>query len=168
MGCKKEQDPFQISKQHIGLLTDSTQVKALETIYANDSIVTHVGGDEFIGAIDALEIYAKGGAHLLDLTPSEALDSTATIKTIKILDPRYKTDKGLNINSKFKDINDNYTISSIQNTLANVVVFVDEINAFITIDKKELPGELRFDTSAKIEAIHIPDEAQIKYFMIGW
>ena len=48
------------------------------------------------------------------------------------------------------------------------MIFVDEINAFFTIDKKQLPGELRFDTSAKIEAIHIPDEATIKYFMIGW
>ena len=166
--CKKEQDPFQISKQHIGLLTDSTQVGSLEVIYANDSIVKHVGGDEFIGAIDAIEIYAKGGASLLSLTPSEALDSTATIKTIKVIDPRYKTDKGLTVNSTFINIEDNYTISSIQTTITNIVVFVDEINAFFTIDKNVLPGELRFDSSTKIEAVHIPDDAKIKYFMIGW
>ena len=37
--CNKEVDLFSISKQNIGLLTDSTQVKDLEAIYANDSIV---------------------------------------------------------------------------------------------------------------------------------
>ena len=37
--CNKEQDPFQIGKQHIGLLTDSTQVKDIEAIFSKDSIV---------------------------------------------------------------------------------------------------------------------------------
>lgn len=166
--CQKEQDPFLISKQNIGLLTDSTQVKFIESIYVNDSVVKRVGGDEFTGAINDIEIYSKDGKQLLALTPSEALDSTATINTIKILDSRFKTEKNITINSTFKDIKDNYTISGIQNTITNVVVFVNDINAFFTIDKKNLPGELRFNTSAKIEAINIPDDARIKYFMIGW
>jgi hypothetical protein len=166
--CKKEQDPFLISKQNIGLLTDSTQVKAIEAIYINDSIVKRVGGDEFTGAINDIEIYTKSGKQLLALTPSEALDSTATIKTIKILDSRFITEKGITINSTFKDIEDNYTISSIQNTITNVVIFINEINVFITIDKKVLTGELRFNSDVKIEAISIPDDAKIKYFMIGW
>ena len=166
--CQKEQDLFLISKQNIGLLTDSTQVKAIDVVYANDSIVKRVGGDEFTGAINDIEIYSKDGKQLLALTPSEALDSTATINTIKILDSRFKTDKNITINSTFKDIKDNYRISGIQNTITNIVVFVNDINAFFTIDKKYLPGELRIDTSTKIEAINIPDNAKIKHFMIGW
>ena len=166
--CKKEQDPFLISKQNIGLLTDSTQVKTIASIYANDSVVKRVGGKAFTGAVNDIEIYTKDGKQLLALTPNEALDSTATINTIKILDSRFKTEKNITINSNFKDIQDNYTISGIQNTITNVVVFVNEINAFFTIDKKELPGELRFNTTAKIEAVNIPGDSKIKYFMIGW
>ena len=49
-----------------------------------------------------------------------------------------------------------------------MVVFVDEINGFFTIDKKELPSELRLDMNKNIEALNIPDTAKIKYFMIGW
>ena len=45
--CKKDQNPFEISKHHIGLLTDSTEVKDIKNIYANDSIVRFIGGDEF-------------------------------------------------------------------------------------------------------------------------
>ena len=48
------------------------------------------------------------------------------------------------------------------------MVFVNENNTFFTIDKKELPSELRFDMSKKIEVTNIPDSAKIKYFMVGW
>ena len=166
--CKKEVNPFLISKNNIGLLTDSTQVKDNEAIYANDSIVKRIDGDEFTGSINDIKIYDKTGKQLLILSPNQALDSTATITTIQVVDPRFKTDKGLNTASTFADIKNNYTISSIQNTLRNVVVFVNEINGFFTIDKMELPSELRMDVNKKIEAIQIPDNAKIKHFMIGW
>jgi hypothetical protein len=166
--CKKETNPYLISKRSIGLLTDSTQVKDIESIFANDSVVKRIGGDEFTGRINDIEIYDKTGKELLILTPKQALDSTSTISTIKIVDQRFKTEKGLNPESTFSDIKNNYTISSIQNTIRNVVVFVNEINGFFTIDKKELPADLRFDMNKKIEAVHIPDAAKIKHFMIGW
>ncbi|MGB1309198.1 MAG: hypothetical protein ACPG6B_09825 [Oceanihabitans sp.] len=168
VSCKKEVDPFLISKQNIGLLTDSTQIKDLKTIFKNDSIVKHIGGDEFLGTVNDIEIYDKTGNPLLVLTPKQALDSTATIATIKVIDSRFKTSKGLNSSSTFGSIKNNYTISNIQNTLRNVVIFTNEINGFFTIDKKELPAELRIDLTKKIEAIQIPDNAKIKYFMIGW
>ncbi len=166
--CKKEQDPFQISKQHIGLLTDSTQVKDLETIYSNDSIIRYKGGDEFTGNINNIEIFEKGGKKLLTLSPSQALDSTAVIRNIHILDSRFRTDKNISTLSTFKNIQDNYTISSIDNLINSVLVSVNDINASFTIDKKELPANLRFDMKLKIEATHIPDKAKIKYFMINW
>lgn len=166
--CNKEVDLFSISKQNIGLLTDSTQVKDLEAIYANDSIVKKIAGDEFLGSVNAILIFEKGGKKLLELSPKEALDSTATIGTIKILDSRYKTKTGLTTLSTFGDIKANHKISSIENTLRNVVILVNENNTFFTISKEELPGELRFDMSKKIESANIPDTAKIKYFMVGW
>ncbi|WP_299889943.1 hypothetical protein [uncultured Lacinutrix sp.] len=166
--CNKEANPFLITKQNIGLLTDSTQVKDLKIIYAKDSIVKNIAGDEFLGSVNDIEIYEKGGKHLLSLSPKQALDSTATIGTVKIIDSRFKTEKGINTLSTFGDIKANCKISSIENTLRNVVIFVNDNNTYFTIDKKELPGELRFDMSKKIEALNIPDAAKIKFFMIGW
>jgi hypothetical protein len=49
-----------------------------------------------------------------------------------------------------------------------VVVSVNEINASFTIDKTELPGGLRFDMDATIDAIQIPEKAKIKFFMLHW
>ncbi|WP_460218330.1 hypothetical protein [Psychroserpens sp. MEBiC05023] len=170
VSCKseKKQDPFQISKHHVGLLTDSTQVKDLEFAFPNDSIVTSIKGDEFIEDNNDIYIYASNGNKLLSLTPSQALDSTSTIKSVHILSDTFKTDKNISTLSTFKDINDNYKISSINNLIRSIVISVNEINASFTIDKKELPANLRFDMNLNIEAIQIPDNAKIKYFMIHW
>ncbi|WP_298761816.1 hypothetical protein [uncultured Psychroserpens sp.] len=164
---EKKQDPFQISKQHIGLLTDSTMVKDLDIAFPNDSIVTSIKGDEFAGDNNDIEIYKEGKKSLI-LTPSQALDSTAVIESVLILNEKYKTDKNISTLSTFKDINDNYKISSINNLISTVVVTVNEINASFTIDKKELPANLRFDMTLNIEAVQIPDNAKIKYFIVHW
>lgn len=166
--CEKPQNPFSVQKQNIGLLTDSTQVKDLEMIFANDSVVKFIGGDEFTGDINTIDIYEKGGKKLLELTPSQALDSTAVIENVRIMDARYKTDKNISLLSTFKDITDNYTISSIDNLINSVVISVNEINASFTIDKKELPSNARFDMELNIEETQIPDDAKIKYFMLNW
>jgi hypothetical protein len=166
--CKKEINPFLISKHNIGHLTDSTQVKELESVFINDSIVKYVSGDEFTGNINDIKIYEKDGTQLLVLSPSQSLDSTATIRTVRVVDPRFTTAKGLSQTSTFKDINANYKISNIQNSLRNIIVSVNEINAYFTIDKKELPANMRFDMNLKIEAIQIPEEAKIKDFYLYW
>jgi len=166
--CKKEQNPFEISKQHIGFLTDSTQVKDLNSIFANDSVVKFIGGDEFTGAVNNIDIFEKGGKKLLTLSPKQALDSTATIASIHIFDDRYKTDKNISVLSTFKDIKGKYQTFRIINLINSIVVAVDEINAVFTIDKEELPANLRFDMDLKFEATHIPDEAKLKYFFINW
>lgn len=168
VGCSNQPGPFEISKQHIGLLTDSTQVKDLETIYAKDSIVKSVSDEAFSGTPDQIDIFEKGGKKLLTLTPKQALDSTSTISSIHVYDERFKTEKGLNAASTFKDIKNNYKISRISNLINSVVVGVDDINAAFTIDKEELPANLRFDRNLKFEATHIPDNAKIKYFFITW
>jgi hypothetical protein len=168
VSCKKEMDPFLVEKQNIGFLTDSTQVKDLESVFANDSIVKFVGGDEFTGNINNIDIFDKTGNHLLVLTPNEALDSTAVIDNIRIMDPRYKTAKNITNLSTFKDIQKAYKVNRIDNLINSINVNVNEINAYFTIDKKELPANLRFDMKMTIEASQIPDDAKIKYFMINW
>jgi len=168
ISCEQPQDPFAVQKQHIGLLTDSTRVKDLDLIYASDSIVKFIGGDEFTGNINTIDIYEKGGAKLLELTPSQALDSTAVIENVRIMDARYKTDKNISLLSTFKDLSDNYTISRIDNLINSVVISVNEINAAFTIDKKELPANARFDMTLNIEETQIPDNAKVKFFMINW
>jgi hypothetical protein len=165
---EKKQNPFQIGKHHIGLLTDSTQVKDLEFAFPNDSIIKNITGDEFAGDMNDIEVYDRSGKQLLTLTPTQALDSTALIYNIQVMDSRYKTDKNISTLSTFADIKNNYKITGISTLINSVVVSVNEINASFTIDKKELPANLQYDTDLKIEAVQIPDNAKIKYFMLYW
>lgn len=166
--CNHEQDPFEVSKQHIGLLTDSTQVKDLKTIYINDSIVKFIGGDEFTGRINDIKIFKKGGKKLLILTPERAFDSTSVIASIHVIDSLFKTDQGISTLSIFKDITKAYKISKIDNLINSVVVHVKVLNASFVIDKKELPANLQFNMDLHFEATHIPDNAKIKYFFLNW
>ena len=62
--CNKAADPYLVQNQNIGLLTDSTQVKDLKTIFINDSVISPIAGDEFTGALNTIEIYEKVSQHL--------------------------------------------------------------------------------------------------------
>ena len=167
--CSTEVDQFLITKNSVGLLTDSTQVKDLKLVFPNDSLNKFIGGDEFLGKSNIIKVFEKETKKLLlELTPKEALDSLSTIQNIRIIDSRYKTKKALNNICDFDCISGNYTISSIQNTLRNLIVSVDEINAYFTIDKSELPESLRYNMNLKIDKVSVPKSAKIKDFFIQW
>lgn len=168
VSCQQEKDPYLIDQSHVGKLDRKIRVNQLNSIYKNDSIVRELKENQSFDTGNEIRIYDREGSALLLLEPVQTFDSTSTIGYIRVLDPRYKTTKGLNLNSTFKDIVENYQISRIENTLNSAVVFIDELGIYITIDKKELPSELRFDTESVIRPSQIPDDAKIKYFMIGW
>ncbi|MGY5848908.1 hypothetical protein [Salegentibacter sp. F14] len=169
ISCQKDEDnPFLITANQVGPLKKDLRINQLDSIFPNDSIITQTSGGQQLRSTDEIKIFEKGGNPLLILEPLQEFDSTSTIGYIRVLDPRYKTKAGINTKSTFKDIVENYNISRIENTLNAAVVFLDEINAYITIDKQELPSNLRYDTDSRIRASQIPDEAKIKYFMIYW
>lgn len=162
--CRKE-DNFTLAKNQLGKLTSLTQVNELEDLYAKDSLVSNLGEGDFANAeFDEYLVYQKGGKHMLTLIPKEQHDSIATIESIQIFDDRYKTDKGLNLSSTFKDIIENYTVNKVESTFTTAVLFIDELNVTIAIDKKDLGiNEFGMD---KVRLDQIPDLAKIKYFTI--
>ncbi|WP_375238612.1 hypothetical protein [Aurantibacter sp.] len=168
MSCSKSPNRFAIENHSIGLLTDSTQIKDLATIFDLDSVVNLSKGNKFTDRINDIDVFEKGGKLLLTLSPKSVSDSTSTIEAIKVYDKRFKTTEGINTESTFGDIKTKMKIKKIENTIRNIVVFLENSPVYLTIDKKELPAEFQFDMSKKIEAINIPDTAKIKYFMIGW
>ncbi len=169
-GCQKEkkQSQFDIAINRIGFLTTEIKVNQLDSVFAKDSIVKSIMSKSSLGGSNEIEIYEKGGAKLLILEAKTPSDPTSTIENIQIIDPRYKTGSGLSSGSIFKNIKEHYTISKINNTLSTAVIFVDSIQAYFTVDKKELPKEFQHTTDIKIKASDIPDSAKIKHFWISW
>ncbi|AXT60756.1 hypothetical protein D1816_10480 [Aquimarina sp. AD10] len=170
LSCQKEkkQNPFEISINRIGLLTNEIPINKLDSIFANDSIAKSSPDNKLLGTTNEIEIYEKGGAKLLVLEPKKDTDVSSTIGNIQVIDPRYKTASGLSSNSTFKDIKEQYNVSKINNTLSTAVIFVDSLQAYFTIDKKELPEKFKFNTDSKIEISDIPDTARIKHFWLQW
>ena len=167
--CGKKADPFLIDIAKIGVLEKHHTVKQIDSIFANDSIVKRVAGDEFVSlSNDDLELYEKGGKHLLSLTPSEALDDNATITIVTIRDDRFKTAKGVGVNSTFKDFTTHYEVAKIERFLNNIIVEFKNQEFYVTIDIDQLPSQYEYDLSAKIEEASIPGTAKIKTLRLDW
>jgi hypothetical protein len=165
--CKEEKDlNFILSSDQVGKLNKNTLARDLELIYSEDSLVMDTVKLNFGSGASKIKVFEKGGAHLLTLTPNS--DSIPTVQNVKVNDPRYITDDGININSTFKDIKDHYQIKKIITSLNNVVILLKNNDIYFTIDKTELPASLRYKANTDIEAVQIPDTAKIKYMMIGW
>lgn len=160
--CQKD-TKFLITETTVGPLSQNTKIEELEALFVQDSIVrdTTVALSTSAKKID---IFEKGGKHLLIITPSS--DSIPKVENVRIMDKRYVSDHGVGLASTFGDIKRKYPIKKIVATLSSVVVFPENSNLYFTIDKEELPENLRFST--KVEEVQIPDEAKIKYLMVGW
>ncbi len=166
--CGKDSDPFLIKNGSIGNLNKDIKIKQIDSIFAEDSIVEISSSPNALETQGEVEIYEKGGKQLMLLSPDDETDPNSTIKNIQVFDPRYKTEKGLTPASTWKDVKANYTIDNIQTTINAVVIFLKDTDVYLTIDKKSLPEELRYNMDLKVEANQIPDDAPFKYFMIGW
>lgn len=166
--CAEEKDPYLISNNSVGALNIGMKIKQVDSIFAKDSIVKLYSRNDEFSTQGEVEIFEKGGKKLMLISPRGNNDPEALIANFQFFDERYKTDKGLNVNSTFKDVKANYKIANIETTLRTVVVFLEDSDLFINIDKKELPENLRYNPSLVIEASNIPDEAKIKYFMLSW
>lgn len=162
--CQKDTS-FLITETSVGPLTQSTPVKEMGGTFVKDSIVGDTVQINLGASPKKIEIFEKGGKHLLTLIANS--DSIPTVENVRIMDPRYVTEKGIGLKSTFKDIQDKYDIKKIVTTLNSIVVFPKGSNLYFTIDKEQLPENLRFSNS-DIEAVQIPDDAKIKYLMLGW
>ena len=166
--CKEEINPFLISNDSVGALTRGMTIKEIDSIFAQDSIVKLYAQNEELPTQGEVEIYKKNGTKLVSISPVTNNDPDALISNFQFFDPRYKIDKGLNLSSTFKDIKANYKISNIETTISTVVIFLEDSDLFINIDKNELPENFRYNPNLVIDITNIPDEAKIKYFMLSW
>lgn len=168
--CSKE-NRYLIEKGKVGFLSKETTVLELNTIFESDSIVSNLpsnnssnGEKLFSVGDDEYEIFSVKGEKLLEISPVVHNDSLSKIKSIQIFDRNYKTDKGISLQSTFKDINENYLVNKVETTLTSATLFIDELNATISIDKKDL-GISSFSRD-EVSIDQIPDIAKIKYFTI--
>lgn len=152
---------YVIVKNNLGGIHKNTTVAELDKMFNNDSVVK-LPKDSNI--FNKYKVYNKTGQHLLTVNLDVNRDTIKGIGNIKIFSNQYKTEKGLTTDSTFKDVIDNYSISKVEPFISSVIVSIDEINAGIALDKKDLKIE-EFDMR-KISKDQIPDMAKIKYITL--
>ncbi|GAB1309470.1 hypothetical protein KH5_21530 [Urechidicola sp. KH5] len=164
-------DDFLVAKNKVGKITNKNTVLDIASIFANDSIVTHMSEgnlgneeSELIQDNDEFLIYSKEGKHLLTIVPRNPQDSTSAIKYIEVFDPLFKTDEEISLMSPFKDVNLHYMIDKVETSLSSATLYIDELNATLAIDKRELGmGSMGMEP---ISVEQIPDLAKIKSMTI--
>ena len=110
--CTEDKDTtFLISNTSVGKLDKISLVRDLGVIYDQDSIVKDTMKLALGFGTRSINIYEKGGSHLLTLTPNT--DSIPKVQNVRVNDPRFKTDKGIGLNSTFKDIKEKYASASV-------------------------------------------------------
>ena len=157
---------FLIKDNQVGKLKKESLARDVDLIFEKDSVIQDTVKLNFGSGASKILVFEKGGKLLLSLTPNN--DSIPTIQNVQINDDRFSTDKGISKKSTFKDIKEHYKIKKIISSLNNVVVLIKDSDLYFTIDKSELPENLRYNANSKIEEVQIPDKAKIKYMMIGW
>ena len=163
--------PFLIEKNTVGKINSEHLVSDIETLFAKDSVVTRLsegdlGGEDtkYLQDEDQYLIYSKEGKHLLTIVPRVQHDSTSKIKYVEIINSQFKTEKELSLRTPFKEINHQYMVNKIEMSLASITLYIDELNATISMRKNDI-GINPFDTK-KVHLEQIPDLAKINHFTI--
>jgi len=158
--CTNQEDSL-LGKNQVGKLNNKTQIEVLETIFNKDSIVKLPEDSDIIREY---KIYGAGGSHILTVKPDFDNDSIKTIQSVQVFSDKYMTERGITTASVYSDVLDTYSINKIEPTFSTAILFIDEINATIALDKKDLRID-EFDMR-KISQDQIPDNAKIKYITI--
>jgi hypothetical protein len=167
--CSRD-DEFTVEKNRVGLITSETKVMDIEGLFKNDSIVSHLSEGvlgyrgRYSQEDDFYLIYSKEGKHLLTLTPNEPLDSLSTIRVVDIHDGIYITKDGIGLNSTFEEINLAMNVSKIESTFTKVVLYLDQMNATITLAKVDLGINTIQTNDVQLE--QIPNLVKPKSFVI--
>lgn len=166
-----DSDKYTVEKNRVGVLSSATKVSEIEDLFKNDSVVKHLS-EGILGYQgrynqdnDYYLIYAKGGKHLLTIIPKEPLDEMSTIDLIEIHDDSFVTKEGsIGLNSKFEEINLAMNVSKIESTFTQVVLYLDQLNATMTLNKLDL-GINTIQTN-DVQLDQIPNLAKPKTFVV--
>ncbi len=155
-----------IDDTSVGPLIETTRVFELAKLFPGDSLAgRRIEGDSLIGEV---ELYDAEGKIRLIIFPKDETDPKSELSYARIIDPKFTTKNGIGAASTFGALKNQYEVDGLNNAINAVVVSFKDTPWYVTIDKKELPENIRYDYASKIELAQIPDEAKIKYFFYTW
>lgn len=158
--CAREDDTL-IQRNQLGKINKNTSIEQLDKMFKNDSIEKYPKDDRLIREY---RVFGQNGKQVLVFMPLVQNDSIKGLELVKIYSDKYKTEKGISTGSTFGEVSGNYTINKIEPSFSAAILFIDEINATISLNKNDLNLD-EFDMRP-IRQDQIPDEAGINYITL--
>ena len=136
-------DNFLIAKNQVGSIKSDTQVKDIQNLFPKDSVTTikseGILGDNDLEESEYLYVFDKVSKEkILRITPKDPSDNTSTIRCVTVYNERFQTKNGINIKSPFEQIRLKEHIEKTETTFTKILLYLDEINVVINLDKSTL------------------------------
>ena len=152
---------FEITEDSIGLISKTTLLSEIETLYAQDSVVVNGSSN----SIEKIEVY-QNQSLLFSLSPKT--ENPEQIGTVKVEDARFKIKgSGISLSSTFQEIQSEMEIDKIIPTAMSASIFVKNSPFLFAIDKSNLPESIKYGFDP-IEKTQVTESTPIKYFFISW
>ena len=158
--CGQDKDTM-ILKNQLGKITKNTSIEELDKLFKNDSIQKLPVDTDMVREY---RVFGQDDKTSLVFLTKVRNDSIKGLELVKIYSDRYMTEKGVSTKSTFKDVADNYSIDKIETSFSAAILFVDELNATVLVNKSDLNLD-EFDMR-EIRADQIPDKAKINYISL--
>ena len=165
---KSDNKEFLVTENSVGIFIKGMTVKDFLELVPTDQIKKDVDIDDYGNSYDDYKYYDTNQKHLLTLTPKNQDDDNSKIHRVLIIDKSYKTKDSIGLSSTYADLKNHYEITDISPDLEHIVLQVDELNAWFSINKSQLLENWWNDNKKKIEASKIPDSATFDSFVIWW
>ena len=158
--CGQDSDML-IAKNQLGKIGKDTSLDELDKLFKKDSIEKFPLESEIIREYRVFDV---NGKPALVFYPKVENDSIVGLDLVKIYSSDYATEKGISTSSSFGEVSENYSIDKIEPSFSSAILFIDEINATISLNKEDLNLD-EFDMR-EIRQDQIPDEANIKFISL--
>ena len=167
IGCSDNKNEFLISNDRVGGLQKDTPIQKLDSIFAKDSIVnSNVEGELRYASAERITILDKEGKELLEITPTTNDKGDKIVQSVLILCDKYATEKGISLQSTFKDVKSKYPDLEIEPSISSVMVTPKGKNYYFTFDKSAL--KTAFDLTDNISEGDIEESAKIARITVNF
>lgn len=160
---------FQVTELAVGPIKKGMTVQDVLDLLPEKQINKVLGNGEFLGdEYDDYEIHDEFGKHVLTITPREKDNLKELIVRVAIVDQRFTTTLNVGLDTSYGMIHKMYPNLTVTPDIGSVVISLDDINAWMSIDKKQLPDDWWDEKNKRVNLHKIPLNAKIQSFGVEW
>lgn len=166
---KNRIDLFLVTENSVGIFKKGMTINEVIQMVPKRQIKKKVGYGEFEDdTYDDYEIYDKENQHILTMTPLTQNDSNSTINRVLIIDNRFRTESGISVESTYSELIKSYKVTDYSPDLEHIVLSVEQIGAWFSIEKTELEKGWWDEKTKRIDKTKIPSDSHFDSFVIWW